>query len=63
MIADHELEKQVLHSTADNLSGNTPIMLAAIENKIQFMERLVALGCSVNKTNKENYIALHFGTT
>ena len=31
----------------------TPLMFAAIENNISFMERLVALGCSVNKKNKE----------
>jgi hypothetical protein len=26
------------------------------------MERMVALGAAVNKKNKENYTALHFGT-
>ena len=38
-------------------------MFAAIENNLSLMERLVALGCSVNKKNKEGYIALHFGNT
>ena len=38
-------------------------MFAAIENNLPLMERLVALGCSVNKKNKEGYIALHFGNT
>ena len=38
-----------------------PLMFAAIENNLSLMERLVALGCSVNKKNKEGYIALHFG--
>ena len=36
-------------------------MFAAIENKMQVMERLVNLGCDINKKNKENYTALHFG--
>ena len=36
-------------------------MFAAIENKMQVMERLINLGCDVNKKNKENYTALHFG--
>ena len=40
-----------------------PLMFAAIENNMSLMERLVALGCSVNKKNKEGYIALHFGNT
>ena len=38
-------------------------MFAAIENNLSLMERLVALGCSVNKKNKEGYIALHFGNS
>ena len=36
-------------------------MFAAIENNLSLMERLVTLGCSINKKNKEGYIALHFG--
>ena len=40
-----------------------PLMFAAIENNLSLMERLVAQGCSVNKKNKEGYIALHFGNT
>ena len=61
MITDEGLDRTVLNETADGLSGNTPLMFAAIENKISFMERLLSLGCSINKKNKENYIALHFG--
>ena len=38
-----------------------PLMFAAIENNLSLMERLVTLGCSINKKNKEGYIALHFG--
>ena len=48
----------VLHFTTALLQ---PLMFAAIENNLSLMERLVALGCSVNKKNKEGYIALHFG--
>ena len=38
-----------------------PLMFAVIENNLSLMERLVALGCNINKKNKEGYIALHFG--
>ena len=61
MVADLELDRKTVNDTVDHQSGNTPLMYAAIENNIQFMERLVALGCNVNKKNKEGYIALHFG--
>ena len=61
MVTDQEIDKKVLNETADGLSGNTPIMFATIENKLPFMERMLALGCHINKKNKENYIALHFG--
>ena len=60
MVGDKELDRKVLNDTVDHQTGNTPLMFAAIENNIQFMERLVALGCNVNKKNKEGYIALHF---
>ena len=53
MVGDKELDRKVLNDTVDNQTGNTPLMFAAIENNISFMERLVALGCSVNKKNKE----------
>ena len=61
MVADRELDRKTVNDTVDHQSGNTPLMYATIENNIQFMERLVALGCNVNKKNKEGYIALHFG--
>ena len=63
MVAEQQLDKKVVNDTADGLSGNTPIIFATIENKMQFMERMLALGCNINKKNKENYIALHFGKT
>ena len=37
MITDEGLDRTVLNETADGLSGNTPLMFAAIENKISFM--------------------------
>ena len=61
MLADGEVDKKVLNDTVERLSGNTPIVFATIDNKIPLMERMVALGCNLNKKNKENYIALHFG--
>ena len=63
MVEEQQMDKKVLNDTADSLSGNTPIIFATIENKMQFMERMLALGCNINKKNKENYIALHFGMT
>ena len=60
MVANHELDKKVVAETADSQTGNTPLMFAAMDNNHGLMERLVALGCSVNKKNKEGYIALHF---
>ena len=62
MVANKELDRKVLNDTVDSQTGNTPLMFAAIENNLALMERLVMLGCSVNKKNKEGYIALHFGT-
>ena len=63
MVAQDEIDRKILHKAADSVTGSTPIMYASIENKITFMERMVSLGCDVNKRNKENYIALHFGKT
>ena len=63
MVEEQQMDKKVVNDTADSLSGNTPIIFATIENKMQFMERMLALGCNINKKNKENYIALHFGMT
>ena len=63
MVGEQQIDRRVVNDTADGLSGNTPIIFATIENKIPFMERMLALGCNINKRNKENYIALHFGNT
>ena len=60
MVAQETMDRKILTETSDRVTGNTPIMYAAIENKISFMERMVSLGCNVNKKNNENYTALHF---
>ena len=61
MVAKEEVDRKVLVSAADSVTGTTPLMFATIENRMQMMERLLALGCDINKRNKENYTALHFG--
>ena len=33
-------------------TGCTPIMFAAIENKITLMGKMITLGCSINQMNK-----------
>ena len=44
MAAQDEINRKILHDAADSVTGSTPIMYAAIENKISFMERMVNLG-------------------
>ena len=61
MAGDGEIQRGVLAGVGDSVTGSTAIMFAAIENKINLMERMLALGCDVNTKNKEGYIALHFG--
>ena len=61
MVSQNDIDKKVLAQASDSVTGSTPLMFAAIENKMQVMERLINLGCDVNKRNKENYTALHFG--
>ena len=60
-MSQNDIDKKVLAQASDSVSGSTPLMFAAIENKMQVMERLINLGCDINKRNKENYTALHFG--
>ena len=62
LVTQKALGRTVLVETSDKITGNTPLMYAAIENRIGFMERLVALGCSVNTRNNEQYTALHFAS-
>ena len=60
-MSQNDIDRRVLAQASDSVSGSTPLMFAAIENKMQVMERLLNLGCDINKRNKENYTALHFG--
>ena len=62
LVAQETMDRKVLTETEDRVTGNTPLMYAAIENRISFMERMLALGCNVNKKNKEEYTALHFAS-
>ena len=62
MVAQDEIDKKVLVSASDPVTGSTPLMYATIENRMQLMERFINLGCDINKKNKENYTALHFAS-
>ena len=42
----------------DSASGNTPLMYAAMENKISLMERMITLGCSLKR---ENIVSMYLG--
>ena len=44
--------KQPLLNVADNVTGNTPLMYAAMENKINHMDKMLELGCDINAKNK-----------
>ena len=61
MAAQDEIDRKVLSNATDSVTGSTPLMYATIENRMQIMERLMGLGSDINKKNKENYTALHFG--
>ncbi len=39
-------------SLRDAATGNTPLMYAAIENKLTIMEKMIGMGCAANATNK-----------
>jgi len=45
-------ELKPLANVADGVTGNTPLMYAAMENKITILERMIELGCDVNGKNK-----------
>ena len=44
------------------VTGNTPLMYAAMENKIGLMERMLELGCDPLARNREMYSALHLAS-
>ena len=62
MVAERKVDRTVVADVADKTTGNTPLMYAAIENRMGMMDRLVALGCGINQRNRENYTALHFAS-
>ena len=53
--------QQVMSVTDDSVTGNTPVIFAVINNKIDVMEQMVKLGGNLAKQNKENYSPFHFG--
>ena len=62
MVAEKKVDRTVVADVADKTTGNTPLMYAAIEDRMGMMDRLVALGCAINQRNRENYTALHFAS-
>eukprot|EP00095_Tigriopus_kingsejongensis_P008369 maker-scaffold856_size87843-snap-gene-0.19 protein:Tk08369 transcript:maker-scaffold856_size87843-snap-gene-0.19-mRNA-1 annotation:"PREDICTED: uncharacterized protein LOC100122337" len=46
----------------DPSTGNTLLMFAVIDNRINLMERIIDLGCDVNARNHERYTALHMAS-
>ena len=62
MLANKLIEKSLIDTCSDPGTGNSLLMYATIENKIEFISRLIALGAQINKTNQEKYTALHFAS-
>lgn len=60
--ADPELGPTPLKDVCDPVTGNTPLMYAAMENKHTAIERMVALGCNPLAVNREKYSALHLAS-
>ena len=44
------------------MTGNTPLMYAAMENKTTILEKMLDLGCDVQAMNKELYSTLHLAS-
>ena len=44
------------------VTGNTPLMYAAMENKLTLVKQMIMLGCNINSVNNEGYTALHLGS-
>ena len=61
LTASGDIEKNMITHSADPGTGNTPLMFATMENRLSVMEQLVHQGCDINRKNKEEYTALHFG--
>ena len=61
MFSQKAINKTLIDSCSETNTGNTFLMYSTIENKLDFITRLVNLGARVNMTNTEKYTALHFG--
>ena len=51
-----------LKDVCDPVTGNTPLMYAAMENKHTTIERMIQLGCDPLAVNREKYSALHLAS-
>ena len=45
-------DRAPLAAVSDNVTGNTPVMYAAMENKISIMTRMLDLGSDIHAKNK-----------
>ncbi len=45
-------DKRPLANVSDAVTGNTPLMYAAMENKLSMVDRMLDLGCDINAKNK-----------
>ena len=45
-------DRAPLAEVSDNVTGNTPVMYAAMENKISIMTRMLDLGSDIHAKNK-----------
>ena len=61
-MAQKVIGKSVIDSCFDITTGNTLLMYASIENKLDFITRLVNLGAQINATNMEKYTPIHFAS-
>ena len=59
---DPELGPNPLKDVCDPVTGNTPLMYAAMENKHTTIERMINLGCNPLAVNREKYSALHLAS-
>ena len=59
---DPELGPTPLKDVCDPVTGNTPLMYAAMENKHTTIERMINLGCDPLAVNREKYSALHLAS-
>ena len=44
------------------VTGNTPLMYAAMENRTVLIERMIDMGCDIHAKNKEHYTTLHLAS-